>query len=56
MDNLEKEFKANNIIEKVKIEKVDPETTVKENYKLENDTFENRKANRRIEVTFIEEE
>ena len=42
--------------EKVGVQKVDPELTVKESYKLENDTFESRKANRRIEVTFIEEQ
>ncbi|MGL5459787.1 MAG: hypothetical protein ACRDBY_09250 [Cetobacterium sp.] len=55
MDKLEEEFKNNNLIEGVVIEKVDPNTTVGENYKLDNSTFENRKANRRIEVTFIEE-
>lgn len=56
MDNLTEEFKANNMIEKVGVQKIDPDLTVKESYKLENDTFESRKANRRIEVTFIEEQ
>ncbi|MGL4866073.1 MAG: OmpA family protein [Cetobacterium sp.] len=55
MNNLIVEFVNNGLNEKIKIEKIDPETTVKEVYKFENDTFENRQLNRRIEVTFIED-
>lgn len=56
MDNLEKEFKDSGLTEKVQVVKVDPEQTVKNIYKVENDTFENRKLNRRIEVSFFEDE
>lgn len=55
MDNLENEFKNNNLNNKIKIMKIDPEETVKSSYRVENDTLENRKFNRRIEVNFIEE-
>lgn len=56
MDNLEVEFKENGLTEKVQIMKVDPEQTVKNIYKVDNDSFENRKLNRRIEVSFFEDE
>lgn len=56
MDNLEKEFKENGLIEKVEIKKVNPEGTVKNIYKVDNGSFENRKLNRRIEVSFFEDE
>ena len=55
MDNLEVEFKENGLTEKVQIMKVDPEQTVKNIYKVDNDSFENRKLNRRIEVSFFED-
>lgn len=54
MDNLEKEFKENGLTEKVNIERVSPEETVKNIYKVDNESFENRKLNRRIEVNFYE--
>ncbi len=56
MDNLEKEFIANGLTEKVTIKKVDPAETVQKVYKVDNDTFDNRRKNRRIEVTFFEDE
>lgn len=55
MDNLENEFQSNNLSDKIKIIKINPEETVKKLYRSENDTLENRKFNRRIEVNFIEE-
>lgn len=55
MNSLENEFKANNLNSKIKIIKTDPEETVQNLYKNENDTLANRKLNRRIEVNFIEE-
>lgn len=56
MDNLEKEFVDSGLNEKVRIHKNDPNETVKKIYKVENDTVENRKLNRRIEVSFFEDE
>ena len=56
MDNLEKEFINNGLTEKVKIQKNNPNETVKNIYKVDNDTAENRKLNRRIEVSFFEDE
>lgn len=56
MDNLEQEFKSNELTEKVRIHKNNPEETVKNIYKVENDSVENRKLNRRIEVSFFEDE
>lgn len=56
MDNLEAEFKNSGLTEKVRIDRKDPNTTVKEIYKVSNDTFDNRRLNRRIEVNFIEDE
>lgn len=55
MDNLENEFRDNSLSDKVKIIKIDPQETIQNLYKIDNDTFENRKSNRRIEVNFIEE-
>lgn len=56
MDNLEAEFKNSGLTEKVRIDRKDPNMTVKEIYKVDNDTFNNRRLNRRIEVNFIEDE
>lgn len=56
MDNLIQEFSNNGLIEKINIMKIDPRETVKNEYKVDNDTFENRKLNRRIEVNFYEDE
>lgn len=56
MNNLEQEFINNGLTDKVRIEKVNPEETVMNVYKVDNDTFENRKLNRRIEVSFYEDE
>lgn len=55
MDNLEAEFKNSGLTEKVRIDRKDPNMTVKEVYKVNNDTFDNRRINRRIEVNFIED-
>lgn len=55
MGNLENEFRDNSLSNKVKIIKVNPEETIQNLYKNDNDTFENRKLNRRVEVNFIEE-
>lgn len=53
MDNVEKYLLANNLSEKVKIIKINPEETVKKNYVNDNATPESRKENRRVEVTLI---
>lgn len=55
MDKLENELRNNNLKEEVKVIRIDPHETVKNFYKFDNNTFENRKLNRRIEVNFIEE-
>lgn len=54
MDNLEYELKNNNLRENIEIIKIDPKITIKKEYKVENDTFEKRKINRRIEVNYVE--
>ena len=56
MNNLEKEFVNSGLTEKVRIQKNDPSKTVKNIYKVDNDSAENRKLNRRIEVSFFEDE
>lgn len=56
MDNLEKEFVDSGLTDKVRIKKNDPNETVKNIYKVSNDTFDNRRLNRRIEVSFFEDE
>lgn len=55
MGSLEKEFQTNNLNSKIKIVKTNPEETIQNLYRNENDTLANRKLNRRIEVNFIEE-
>lgn len=56
MDRLEIRFREKGLTENVRFERINPEETVKNIYKVNNDTFENRKLNRRLEVTFIEDE
>lgn len=55
MNNLIIEFNNNKLSKQIKIKKINPEITINDTYKFENDTFENRQLNRRIEVTFIED-
>lgn len=52
---LQEAFRSNGLTEKVRFVTIDPATTVQEVYKFSNDTFESRKQNRRIEVSFIED-
>lgn len=56
MDNLEKEFINSGLTDKVRVHKNDPNETVKSVYKVDNSTFDNRRLNRRIEVSFFEDE
>lgn len=56
LDKVELKFKEKGLTEKVRFERINPEETIKNEYKVENDTPENRKTNRRVEVTFKEDE